>query len=258
MYDSDMMEEMVKAAGKIALTHFGNVKPAWKDNQTYVTEGDLAVQDYLKRELERRFPDDGIVAEERNLSKKPRSGDRYWIIDPIDGTASFVQGFPVWGISVGLMAGSEPAGGFFFIPVTGEYFCTTTDGKVLKNGVPVHLREFEPCSRETVLLADGKLHKWLHVRPDYSGKVRSLGSSVAHLSYLASGSADAVMLANAHIWDLAAGYAMLKINGGIMEYFDGAPVTLAALLHETQAPDVILAGQPERVEQFRTFLSRWI
>ena len=142
------------------------------------------------------------------------------------------------------------------MPVTDEYFSTTPDGRVLKNGTPVHIRESDLFSREAVLVADGKFSSWFTVSPDYRGKIRSLGSSVAHLSYLASGSADVVLLGNTHIWDLAAGCAMIKANHGVMEYFDGTPVLLEALLRDTKAPGVILAGQAETVAQFRTFLSR--
>ncbi|PIE33710.1 hypothetical protein CSA56_10300 [candidate division KSB3 bacterium] len=257
LYDISLIEELLKSAGKIALKYCGNVTPSWKENQTYVTEADLAVQHYLKTEFERRFPDDGIIAEEQELAKDPSpSSDKRWIIDPIDGTASFVWGFPIWGISLGLLEGVKPVGGFFYIPMTGEFFATMPDGTLSKNGRIAWMRTPDPSYREAVFLVDGRFNKWFSLDPAYEGKVRSLGSSVAQQCYVASGSADIVLLLDIHIWDIAAGYAMLQANHGIMEYFDGRPISFQDLLVNTKVPDAILAGHPETVKHFRTLLSR--
>lgn len=256
MYDITLIEEIIRSAGEIAMKHFGKVTPSWKENRTYVTEADLAVQEYLKEEFERRFPDDGIIAEEKDLAKEPRSGHRRWIIDPIDGTASFVRGFPVWGIAIALLEHSNPIGGFFYMPVTKEFFATMPDGTVYKNGQLAQIKAPEPFSRETVLLADARFCGSFSLAPGYKGKVRSLGATVAHLCYVASGSADAALLGDVHIWDIAAGFAMLFRNQGVLVYFNGTPVSMEELLLNHNASDAILAGHPDTVKQFREFLSR--
>ncbi len=255
MCDIKLIEKLLKSAGRIAMRHFGKVTPTLKEDQSCVTEADLAVQDYLKAEFERRFPEDGIIAEERNLAKEPSAGERRWIIDPIDGTAAFIRGLPAWGIALGLLEGSQPVGGFFYMPVTRDYFSTIPDGTVHKNGTIIRMMPPQPFSRETVLLVDGRFHNGFSISQDYQGKLRSMGSTVAHLCYVAAGGAEAAFLMNVNIWDIAAGCAMLNAQQGIMEYFDGTPVLLQDLFINTKAPKAILSGHPDTVEQFREFIS---
>jgi len=98
MYDVERMKAILFEAGEIAKGYFTQVTPTLKKDKTYVTEADLKVQSYLRSELEKTFPEDGIMGEEEELRRKPSSGSRMWGIDPIDGTASFVLGLPFWGI----------------------------------------------------------------------------------------------------------------------------------------------------------------
>ena len=256
MYDINLIQEIITSAGKRAMRHFRKVKPTWKENKTYVTEADLEVQAYLKEELERRFPDDGMIAEENDLSTSPRSGDRYWIIDPIDGTASFARGFPVWGIAIGLLTPSEAIGGFFYMPTTGDFYYTRPDGTVWRN--EQQIPPFMPpdlFSPETVLLAWPKWFLSYKMSSNYVGKIRTLGSSIAHLSYAATGSADATFVEKSPVWDVAAGLAMLHHNHGVLEYFDGTPISLREQITTRQSSQAMLAGHPEAVKQYREFLS---
>lgn len=254
MYDIQLMQELITDAGKLALKYFRNVTPTWKDNKTYITEADIAVQDYLKKELEARFPDDGMIAEEKDLSRPPRSGNRYWVIDPIDGTASFAKGFPVWGIAVGLLTPAEALGGFFYLPSTEDFYYTMTDGTVRHNGQIMQMPRTDPTSPEAILLTGARFYRRCAISRDYPGKIRSLGSTIAHLCYVAAGSADAALVQRVSIWDLAAGVAMLHQNHGVLEYIDGTPVDLGELLINHKAPRHILAGHPEVVKQYRQWL----
>lgn len=244
----------MRSAGERAMKHFRKVKPTWKDNRTYVTDADLEVQEYLKEELERRFPEDGMIAEENNLSKTPRSGDRYWIIDPIDGTASFARGFPLWGIALGLLGRSEAIGGFFYMPATGDLYYTKPDGTVWRNDQMMLLKSPDPFSREAVLLTGPRLYRSYSIAPEYAGKIRSLGSTIAHLCYVATSSADAAFVSRVAIWDLAAGLAMLLHNNGVLEYFDGMAVSIEELIINRKASQAMLAGHTEAVRQYRKFL----
>lgn len=255
MYDIKLMRELITSAGERAMKHFRKVEPTWKENLTYVTDADLEVQEYLKEEFDRRFPEDGIIGEEDGLSKAPSSGERCWIIDPIDGTASFARGFPVWGIAIGLLTRSEAIGGFFYLPTTGDFYYTTPEGTVCRNGQIMHVKSPEPFCREAVLLAGPRLHRSCSIAPEYTGKIRSLGSTVAHLCYVATGSADAAFLQKVAVWDLAAGLAMVLQNNGVVEYFDGTPVSIEELIVNRNASQTMLVGHPETVKQYRKFLT---
>lgn len=255
-YDAADMQALLRQAGQRALAHFGNTTPAWKANRTYITAADLEVQAFLQQELARRFPDDGIIGEEENLNAAPRQGGRYWVIDPIDGTALFVRGFPEWGVAVGLLSPERALGGFFYLPCADDLFFTTPDGAVWRNSRRVTLAPPEPDGREAVLLAGARLHHHFRVAPSYRGKVRSLGSTIAHLCYVAAGSADAAFVNAVAVWDLAAGLAMVLLNGGVAEYLDGRPVSLADLLNARKAAGELLIGSAEAVAFYRNHITR--
>ena len=251
-YESGVMKDLLIAAGHRAKAYFRKVTPSWKANHTYITQADIEVQAFLTDELERLFPNDGIIGEECELAKAPRQGDRYWVIDPIDGTASFVRGFPEWGVAVGLLTPTQALSGFFYLPCTNDLFYTLPDGSVWHNEERVALAPPEPDGREAVLLAGARLHRHFRVDPAYRGKIRSLGSTIAHICYVAGGSADAAFVNRVAVWDLAAGLAMVLLNGGVAEYIDGTPVSLADLLETGNAAQEMFIGHPDAVAYYRT------
>jgi myo-inositol-1(or 4)-monophosphatase len=250
MYDVEFVSGIIKKAGKLARSYFLDVDPKWKADRSLVTEADLAVQTYLAESFDRRYPQDGLVGEENGLSKPPTTGDRYWVIDPIDGTASFSAGLPVWGIAIGLVVEGEPIAGFFYAPTVDDLIHTTPDGKVLRNGKTYQLQEPDPFGPETSLFIASRLHLHYKVSKRYPGKLRNLGSTLAHLGYVAVGSAAGALVERVYIWDIAAGMAMLANVGGVLRYIDGAPVSAAALLAGQRAPLPMLAGHPATVKAF--------
>ena len=256
MYDTALIEELLNTAGNIALQYFRKVEPSLKENKTYVTNADLEIQEYLRDELSKRFPDDGIIAEEQNLRIMPKGGDTYWIIDPIDGTASFVNGLPVWGIAIGLVREGNPHAGFFYMPATGDLFSSTAGGFVYRNHQVTRRQEPQSLHRESVLLTSSGLHKRYRISQSYTGKVRSLGSTIAHLCYVATGSADAALLGRAQVWDLAAGFALVTSNGGEFQYlWSGTRVSLLDVISGEPAREPMLAGHISTIEQYREVIS---
>jgi fructose-1,6-bisphosphatase/inositol monophosphatase family enzyme len=252
----DTITEIITRAGRIALDYFREVKPAWKANMTYVTEADLAVQAYLHRALGDTFPDDGVIAEENDLRKPPAPGNtRTWLVDPIDGTASFSTGLPVWGVALGLVEDGEPAAGFFYAPAVDDLIVTTDGGQVVRNGQPAAIREPAPLHRESSLFIASRLHRHYTVSRDYHGKLRNLGSSAAHLAYVATGSADCALIERVYAWDVASGYAQLRHNGGELRYLDGSPVHLTDLLDGSQMRQPMLGGHPATVAAFRELIA---
>lgn len=255
MVDVRMTRELLEGAGRLAMNHYMKVAPLRKANRSYVTDADFAVQAYLKKALEAQYPNDGIIAEEENLRQVPRSGNRYWIIDPIDGTASFVAGLPVWGVALGLVEDGRPVAGFFWIPVMQDFFYTTLEGIVYRNGRPTAIRAPESLHNESLMLAHGGLHKRYTISPQYPGKVRGMGSAIAHLCYVATGSANVALIPQVYIWDIAAGMALLLNNGGAMQYLNGENVSLADLFAGNPAPYPMLCGHPDAIAQYAPFVT---
>ena len=249
------LEQHIIDAGKRALNLFGKVVPSVKDNASYVTQADLEVQAYLIEKIRSMCPEDGIIAEEEGISVPPSRGDRTWIIDPIDGTSSFVRGFPTWGIAVGVAEGDVSSDGFFYMPTTGDFFKTSKQGVVIKNGVAVQPRNLPNHQNETVLLVDSKFHRMFDVSPEYKGKIRSLGSASAHMCYVATGSADAVILPNLPVWDLATGLALLTNAGCTIMHYDGSPVSIRALVQQGHAHQPLICGNPGMIKHVHTHCS---
>ena len=256
MLDEIWIKKTIHQAGEIAQRYFGKVIPSIKDNDSYVTQGDLEVQEYLVTQILEKYPADGIIAEEANESRDPVSGNRRWIIDPIDGTSSFVRGFPTWGIAVGILEGENPVAGFFYMPRTHDFFHAGHSGDVIKNDQVMHARELPNQLKESVLLVDSKFHKMFAVDSGYKGKIRSLGSASAHMSYVATGSADAVILPALPIWDLAAGFAILKNTACAAMYFDGTTVSMAEILSAKKAMKPVICGRPEMIQRVQEACSR--
>lgn len=254
MLDARMIRAMLETAGRLAMQHFLNPAPSLKADNSYVTQADLAVQAFLKTELDTHFPDDGIIAEEDNLRKNPSSGDRYWIVDPIDGTASFVAGLPTWGIALGLMEQGEPVAGFFWMPATRDFFYTLPGEAVYRNDQRLHMKARYAVHSETLLLAHSRTHQRYTLSSNYPGKIFCLGSAVAHCCYLAAGGADAVLIGHDRIWDLVAGLALLVKNGGILRYINGPAVSLPELLSGAPALHPMLGGHPDIVDQLEPMI----
>ncbi len=117
------LELLADAASAAILPHFRTVLPVdSKDDHRFdpVTIADRAAETAMRDMIGERFPRDGIVGEEHgNLND---GAERVWVLDPIDGTRSFIAGLPVWGVLIGLLHRGAPVLGMMAQPFTGERF----------------------------------------------------------------------------------------------------------------------------------------
>ncbi len=203
---------LARASGALALSYYGRANPTLRFDHELVTEADLVVQDYIRGEVKRAYPDHVFLGEESR--ERPASLDTdmpLWVVDPVDGSASFSSGMPVWGVSLCLFDGGRPAIGVFHQPVTGELYSATAGGGAMLNDRPIEARE-QTIDDEALLLTYSRFHS--DYRSRFPGKVRSLGSTAAHIAYVARGAATGAVLGNVHVWDLAAGLVILEEAGG--------------------------------------------
>jgi myo-inositol-1(or 4)-monophosphatase len=245
--DFDFAKAAVLEAGQIARRYYGRVAFSVKPDHSLVTQADVAVQALLRERLEGRFPDDGLVGEEDGLRKQPAAGSRTWVIDPIDGTAAFIAGLPVWGIAVGIVEGGRPVGGLFLMPATGDLFEMAPGGPVLRNGQATHLKAHGPFHPESSIMVGPRFPQRHHVDPAFPAKFRSMGSTVAHICWVAVGSGDAAIVEEAYAWDVAAGMAMVRAAGGVVRYSDGRDVDIVPLLAGAKIPAPVLVGPEETI-----------
>src|SRR6516225_5716205 len=108
-------------AGAYALQHFDrDIDVEWKDDDSPVTIADRGAEDLLRKTLGDQFPGDGFLGEE--LGNTPGSSGFRWIIDPIDGTRSFVRGIPIWACMVGLEYKGELIAGVVSLPALKQVY----------------------------------------------------------------------------------------------------------------------------------------
>ena len=226
---------IVGNAGEIALSHFGRTKGTLKSDNSWVTQADLDVEAYLRRELASTYPDDAVLGEEGD--DPPPASPNVWAIDPIDGTRAFNHGLPVWGVSIGLFVNGRPSAGAFILPVLGDVYHTDGD-TAFYNGAPLPPPASALDANALLLVSEAAFKR---LRIDYPGKTLSLGSAAAHLCYVARGSAVGAF-DHASVWDYAAGAAILNVLGVRLRYISGKTVDFEELFSLKDAPEPTLAA----------------
>jgi myo-inositol-1(or 4)-monophosphatase len=230
----DFLSRIITEAGAISLDYkrkLSSLTVTRKSEKDLVTEADVAVENYLLGQIKHSYPTHGILGEESGS----HAGDEYrWIIDPIDGTTSFVHDQPFYSISVALEYCGEVILGAVNAPVLGELFLAEAGKGATLNGRPIgvskrtHLADCVlgtgfACTR--VNLEHNNLIYLGRVMP----KIRDLrryGSAAVDLAYVACGRLDGFWELNLQVYDIAAGMLIVREAGGIVSDFDGGTARL--------------------------------
>lgn len=245
---------IVRSGGEIAMSHFGHADPEVKYDESLVTEADLEVQEHLRSEVRKKYPDHQFLGEEKDGIDGPKDAPFLWVVDPVDGTSAFSKGYPIWGISAALLHLGRPVVGAFYMPITNELFSSTYKGKPVCNDEPIEVRFDETVDNESLMLTYSRFHRDFNT--SFPGKVRSLGSSVAHVCYVARGAAWGAVLSRVHLWDLVAGQVILEAAGGQIMDLDGNPFTPERYLTSTKVDRVLLAAAEGQHRDIKRFLER--
>src|SRR5215468_6939303 len=132
------LARVVREAGAVARVASGNPVKTWfKEHNSPVSEVDIAVNHLLKERLAAIVPEAGWLSEESEDGPARLAASRVWIVDPIDGTRSFIAGRPDWTISVALVEARRPIVAALYAPVTEELFLAVAGAGATRNGVPI-------------------------------------------------------------------------------------------------------------------------
>jgi myo-inositol-1(or 4)-monophosphatase len=141
MIDRFRLEEIVREAGRIAHSRWpgaGHALTSWdKSPNNPVSEADLEVDRFLKRELHRLLPSAGWLSEETADDKVRTASGLIWLVDPIDGTRDFVRGRDGWAVSVALVSANKPLIGMLAAPARGEEWVAQAGQGATLNGQPI-------------------------------------------------------------------------------------------------------------------------
>lgn len=241
----------IRRAGHIALQHFDHITPQIKADQTFVTQADLEIEQFLSGQIKAAFPAHLVMGEEQAKDKQIESSASVWVIDPIDGTTAFVQGLPGWGISVGLLHQGKPRLGFFYMPLLNDLTYTNHQGEVYCNNQRLRQTIKRHLGVKDFLAVNASAHSEFKIT---FPRTRALGSIGANLMYTARGSSAGAFIPKAHLWDLVTGAAILMGVGGELRYIDGRPVDFLELLDGRLIPKPVIAGHPDLQAKLRQMI----
>ena len=191
----------------------------------YVTQVDVAVQDFLKKELYRFTPDIQFLGEETGLQQM--NTDCYWILDPVDGTTNLMHDYQHSVVSLALCRQKEIFLGVVYDPFHNELFSAVKGKGSFLNGKPIHVSSAKKLS-ETIIgigtaqreLAKENFAKFLKVYEN-SQDIRRLGSAALELAYTACGRQGGYFEVYLNPWDYAAGMLLVQEAGGKVTDWSG-------------------------------------
>ncbi len=238
--------EMARGAGALLAECFGRqLTIEYKDKNQLdpVTSADKDTQQYLEAEISRRFPDHGILGEEilpetsgdsagesagRTESDDP-APDFLWVLDPLDGTTNFLNGLPIYAVSIGVLYRGEPVAGSLFLPWPEK-----------EGGIVAHARkgggayfgereahadpEAEPQGHRLVAVPGhfDMRHSFRGELRSRAGEPRVLGSIAYELAMTACGVMQYSIFGAPRMWDMAAGVlTVMEAQGAVLTRFRG-------------------------------------
>jgi myo-inositol-1(or 4)-monophosphatase len=226
LYDTEYDEliKSVRQAGDIALKYYhGDLKSWEKKPGDPVSEADLEIDTFLKEWLLDTHPNYGWLSEETVDDPARLSKDRVWIVDPIDGTRSFIAGKPEFTICAALVEQGRPVLAAVFNPVTEEFFQAAEGQGAFLNGEKLE------CSPKTNLnharlLASRKAFEWHNWLEDAPGADFSHLNSIAYRMVTVASQAfhASLSLSAKSDWDIAAADLILSEAGGLSTTSQGA------------------------------------
>ena len=220
--------EVARVAGDIALRAYRTgLSVEIKSDGSPVTVADRAAESAAREWIGARFPADGILGEEHGEVRPDAA--RRWIIDPIDGTKSFVRGVPLWGTLIAVCEGEHVLAGAVYLPAAdGELIAAGRGCGAWHGGVRCRVSDTARISDATVLTTDplfahrpDRRDAWERVSAD-AAVSRSWGDCYGYV-LVATGRADVMVDAALAPWDAAALMPVIEEAGGVFTSWEGVP-----------------------------------
>ena len=219
-----------------------------KGAQDLVSNADLEVEIYVRGQIAKQFPDDGIVGEEHeNVASK--SGWT-WVIDPIDGTANFVRGIPQWCVILACVHNDQTKIGVIFEPSTNEMFWGALDQGAFMNSKKMSVAQSEGLNDGSVGVGMNE-RTATHMAADLITELTERGgvffrnaSGGLMLAYVAAGRLIGYCEAHMNAWDCLAGQLLIAEAGGRIE------VQSADAMLENGGR--VIAGSPDVYDELMT------
>jgi histidinol phosphatase-like enzyme (inositol monophosphatase family) len=248
--------EVARACGRIALSRYRSQLPVErKADGSPVTEADREAERTARQWISERFPNDGILGEEFGLTRSDAA--RRWLIDPIDGTKSFVRGVPLWGSLIAVVEGQRVIAGAASFPALDEDIAAGVGVGCYWNGAACRVSEIATLADATALITDdrfrdepGRRSAWMRLS-ESAAVSRTWGDCYGYL-LVATGRAEIMGDAVMSPWDAASVFLIVEEAGGVFTDWSGARTAFGGNAIATnkaiaiEARRMLGAGPPER------------
>jgi histidinol phosphatase-like enzyme (inositol monophosphatase family) len=224
----DFANQIAIHAGKITLRHFQrDLVVERKADASPVTVADREAEAYLREAIQGRYRNHAVLGEEEGLSGPPGATYR-WVLDPIDGTRSFIHGVPLYGVMIGILREDEPVAGVVHMPALGEIVAAARGLGCTWNGRPCRVSTVATL-RESLVVATvaggyeryGKAEAFARILAA-AGLFRTWGDCYGYV-LVATGRAEVALDPVMNVWDAAALLPILTEAGGAFTDWKGAP-----------------------------------
>lgn len=225
------MIELAKQAGEICIEEsrsLGTVKIEQKGLRDLVTAVDKKVEHFIRGKISERFPAHGFIGEEEGTTGDIESA--CWVIDPIDGTTSFIQGLPGYAVSIAYREHGKTQAGVVFAPVLRQVFSAVRGGGAYLNGERISVSKRGKLADAVLATGFACLRKpegrnnigyFNEILPQIMD-FRRIGAAAIDLAYVACGKIDGYWELNLNDYDVAAGVLLVEEAGGKVCDFEGA------------------------------------
>jgi myo-inositol-1(or 4)-monophosphatase len=220
------LADAVRSAGVLALEASRKPVKSWvKAQNSPVSEVDIAVDSLLKTSLAAIMPNAAWLSEESEDDPARLSARRVWIVDPIDGTRSFLAGRPDWTVSVALVEDGRPIVAALYAPASEEFFLAVAGASVTRNGATIRASTGEGLAGARIAGPKRLLDQVAAAVPDIVIGTR-VHSLALRLARVADSTIDVAFAGgNSHDWDLAAADLLVHEAGGALTTLEGATLS---------------------------------
>jgi histidinol-phosphatase len=220
------IEQIARGAGAITLKYYNSpsLTIETKSNDTPVTQADKQAEAYLRTEIKKHFPNDAIIGEE--FGEETSSNDVRWILDPLDGTKTFIHGVPFYGTLIAREEGDTVTHGCVYLPALNELVYAERNQGCWWNGSRCHGSEVSRTEAISLVTTDHQRLVNRFGRDTISnlieevGLYRTWGDCYGHV-LVATGRADLMLDAQCAVWDIAPFAVIMDEAGAHYESFSG-------------------------------------
>lgn len=207
------LRDVLTLAGAKALSSFGSNEVMVKNDGSEVTEADLVCEEIIVNELSRCWPKASIKSEEGTLISGSQG---QWFVDPIDGTSAYLDGLAYFGPTICYAEDGKLLFGASYFPRLNEFWFAQAGAGAYRNGLRLRPSTEKIRARQNqVLFVPSRFHRIDKFR--WSGKLRALGSTAAHLAHVAAGGGVSALIHRWSTWDIGAGLLLaLETNNNVI------------------------------------------